>query len=98
MIYLIGGFIWQGRVPQYLATVDTYIPETEEWNSIPPMPTPILPFGAAVVNGNIYVFGGVGENNEHFASVYVFGTGFHAVTANGKLPIRWGALKAERQN
>ena len=97
-IYLIGGFIWQGRVPQYLATVDTYTPETEEWNSIPPMPTPILPFGAAVVNGNIYVFGGVGENNEHFASVYVFGTGFHAVTANGKLPIRWGALKAERQN
>ena len=97
-IYLIGGFIWQGRVPQYLATVDTYNPETEEWNSIPPMPTPILPFGAAVVNGNIYVFGGVGENKANFTSVYVFGTGLRAVTANGKLPTRWGALKAERQN
>lgn len=98
VIYLIGGFIWQGRVPQYLATVDTYNPETEEWNDIPPMPTPILPFGAAVVNGNIYVFGGVGKNRENFTSVLIFGTGFRAVTATGKLPTRWGALKAERQN
>ena len=97
-IYLIGGFIWQGRVPQYMATVDTYNPETEEWNKIPPMPTPILPFGAAVVNGNIYVFGGVGENKANFTSVMMFGVGFHAVTANDKLPTRWGALKAERQN
>lgn len=97
-IYLIGGFIWQGRVPQYMATVDTYTPETEEWNSIPPMPTPVLPFGAAVVNGNIYVFGGTGENRVNFTSVMMFGVGFHAVTANEKLPTRWGALKAERQN
>ena len=98
MIYLIGGFIWQGRVPQYLATVDTYNPETEEWNSIPPMPTPILPFGAAVVNGNIYVFGGVGENKANFTSVMVFGTGFRAVTAVEKLPTRWGTLKMKYQN
>ena len=98
VIYLIGGFIWQGRVPQYLATVDTYNPETEEWDNISPMPTPILPFGAAVVNGNIYVFGGTGENRENFTSVIIFGTGFRAVTANGKLPTHWGALKAEHQN
>ena len=98
VIYLIGGFIWQGRVPQYMATVDTYNPETEEWSDIPPMPIPVLPFGAAVVNGNIYVFGGAGENKVNFASVMVFGTGFRAVTANGKLPTHWGALKAERQN
>ena len=96
VIYLIGGFIWQGRVPQYLATVDTYNPETEEWNNIPPMPTPILPFGAAVVNGKIYVFGGVGENREHFTSVYIFGTGSHAIIPRGKLSMRWGTLKSER--
>lgn len=98
VIHLIGGFTWQNRVPQYLATVDIYNPETEEWSDIPPMPIPVLPFGAAAVNGNIYVFGGVGENREHFTSVTVFGTGFRAVTAVGKLPVRWGALKAERQN
>ena len=98
VIHLIGGFIWQNRVPQYLATVDTYNPETEEWNSIPPMPTPILPFGAAVVNDNIYVFGGVGENKANFTSVMVFGTGFRVVTAVGKLPTRWGTLKMKHQN
>ena len=98
VIHLIGGFTWQNRVPQYLSTVDTYNPETEEWNNIPPMPTPFMPFGAAVVDGNIYVFGGIGENREHFTSVMIFGKGFRAVTTNGKLPTRWGALKAERQN
>ncbi len=98
VIYLIGGFIWQNRVPQYMATVDTYNPETEEWSDIPPMPTPFMPFGAAVVDGNIYVFGGIGENREHFTSVMIFGKGFRAVTANGKLPTRWGVLKTEREN
>ena len=98
VIYLIGGFIWQNRVPQYMATVDTYNPATEEWSDIPPMPIPFMPFGAAVVDGNIYVFGGVGENKENFTNVFVFGTHFHAVTATGKLSTRWGALKMKHQN
>lgn len=98
VIHLIGGFTWQNRVPQYSATVDTYNPETEEWNNIPPMLTPFMPFGAAVVNDEIYVFGGIGANREHFPSVYVFGTGFRAVEAVGKLPTRWGALKMKYQN
>jgi N-acetylneuraminic acid mutarotase len=98
VIYLIGGFIWQDRIPQYLSTVDTYNPATEEWRDIPPMPTPFIPFGAAVANGNIYVFGGRGENREHFTNVFVFDTGFRAVTAVGKLSTRWGELKTEYQN
>ncbi len=98
VIYLIGGFIWQNRVPQDLATVDTYNPETDEWRDIPPLPMPILPFGAAVVNGKIYVFGGSGKNREHFTSVMVFGMGFRAVEAVGKLSTHWGALKMEHEN
>ena len=98
VIYLIGGFIWQqNRIAQYLATVDTYNPETEKWSDIPPMPIPFIPFGAAVVNGNIYVFGGKGENKEHFTNVFVFDTGSRAVTATGKLPVRWAELKAQHQ-
>lgn len=97
-IYLIGGFVWQNRTPQYLASVDVYNPETDEWNNIPPMPTPFIPIGAAVVNGNIYVFGGKGENRENFTSVVVFGTGFHPVTARGKLTTRWGKLKTQHKN
>ncbi len=97
-IYLVGGFIWQNRTPQYLATVDVYNPETDEWSDIPPMPIPLIPFSAAVVNGNIYVFGGKGENRERFTSVMVFGMGFRAVEAVGKLSTRWGALKMEHEN
>ena len=114
-IYVCGGYngidnradnLWQNRVPQYMATVDTYNPETEEWSDIPPMPTPFMPFDAAVVDGNIYVFGGIGENRKHFTSVMVFGEGFPTVEANdklpveanGKLPTRWGALKRERED
>ena len=97
-IYQIGGFTWQNRVPTYLATVDVYNPQTEEWRNIPPMPTPFIPFGAAVVDGNIYVFGGEGENREHFTNVFVFGTVFRPVTARGKLSTRWGKMKTQRQS
>ena len=98
VIYLIGGFIWQNRVPQFLATVDIYNPEIDEWRDIPPLPMPVLPFGAAVVDGNIYVFGGIGENREHFTSVMMFGKGFRDVEADGKLSTRWGALKMEHES
>ena len=97
MIYLIGGFIWQDKVPQYLSTVDIYNPEIDEWRDIPPMPTPFIPFSATEVNGNIYVFGGRGENKENFTNVFVFDTGFRAVTATSKLPVRWAELKAQHQ-
>ena len=94
-IYLVGGFIWQNRTPQYLATVDVYNPETDEWSDIPPMPIPLIPFSTAVVKGKIYVFGGTGKNRERFTSVMVFGMGFRGVEAVGKLSTRWGTLKSE---
>lgn len=97
-IYLVGGFIWQNRTPQYLATVDVYNPETDEWNDIPPMPIPLVPFSTAVVKGKIYVFGGTGKNRERFTNVIVFGMGFRGVEAVGKLSTRWGALKMEHEN
>ncbi|MCE2415934.1 hypothetical protein J4G07_18280 [Candidatus Poribacteria bacterium] len=81
-----------------MATVDTYNPETEEWSDISPMPMPLIPFSAAVVNGKIYVFGGKGENKARFTNVMVFGMGFRAVEAVRKLSTRWGALKMEHQS
>ena len=94
----LGVSFGRGRTPQYLATVDVYNPETDEWSDIPPMPIPLIPFSAAVVNGKIYVFGGKGENRERFTSVMVFGMGFRAVEAVGKLSTHWGALKMEHEN
>ena len=97
-IYLIGGFTPKGGLPKDLATVDVYNPQTQAWRDIPSMPTTILPYGAAAVNGKIYVLGGYGEEIEFSPDVVVFDTGFRAVEANGKMLTRWGALKAEPQN
>ena len=95
-IYIIGGV---DEFHKYLATVDVYHPQTQTWSDIPAMSTPLLPYGVAAVNGKIYVFGGYdGESGEFSPGVMVYDTGFRAVEAVGKLPVRWGALKAEPQN
>ena len=96
-IYLIGG---HGGVAfeEYLKRVEVYDPERERWDESPPMPTGNSPFGAEAVNGKIYILGSQRGNREFSLEVEVFDTGFRAVEAVGKLPVHWGALKAERQN
>ena len=95
-IYLIGGFVL-GVVSKWFASVDVYNPRTEAWSDIPALPMPLIPFNAAVVNGEIYVFGGYKERGELFSDVLVFDTGFRAVEASGKSLTRWGELKVEPQ-
>lgn len=100
-IYLIGGLLWKGVVFEYLASVNVYNPRKETWSDLPAIPIPLLPQGAAAVDGRIYVFGGsgdVGNGVELLPDVVVYDTGFRAVEANGKLPTSWGELKVERQN
>ena len=93
-IYLIGEFTAEVRpVP-----IEVYDPATENWHLIPAAPTVELPFGVAAVNGKIYAFGGYTEDLELLPTVEVFDTGFRNVEARGKLPTRWGELKAEYQN
>jgi N-acetylneuraminic acid mutarotase len=92
-IYLIGGY--GVAIKKHLKTVEVYDPETERWDESPPMPTKSSPFGAETVNGKIYILGSEIENGERSLDVEVFDTGFRAVTAAGKLSVRWGKLKAE---
>ena len=93
-IYLIGDSTAEVRpVP-----IEVYEPFTERWRVIPAAPSVELPFGVAAVNGKIYVFGGYTEDLELLPTVEVFDTGFRNVEARGKLPTRWGELKAEYQN
>ena len=92
-IYLVGDFTAEVRpVP-----IEVYDPATERWHLIPATPTVELPFGVVAVNGKIYVFGGYTEDVELLPTVEVFDTGFRNVKARGKLPTRWGKLKAEYQ-
>jgi len=100
-IYLIGGVILAGGPHEYLASVNVYDPQKDAWDEIPAMPIPLVPNGAAAVNGKIYVFGGstdVGKGVELLPDVPVYDTGFRAVAANGKLSTSWGKLKSEHQN
>ena len=97
-IYLIGGFTVQAggaTVGEWFASTEVYDPIMEKWHLIPEVPTVRLPFAVAAVNGKIYVFGGDDKDWELSPTVEVFDTGFRAVTAIGKLPARWGALKME---
>ncbi len=94
-IYLTSGMqAGDGR----LAPVEVYEPATERWRVISARPTLWSPFGVAAVNGKIYVFGGYDKDWELSPIVEVFDTGFRNVEARGKLPTRWGELKAEYQN
>ena len=96
-IYLIGGYTEGGH--GRLASTEVYDPATKRWRLTPTPPAPTLPpFSTVVINGKIYAFGGTTEDREFSPTVEVFDTGFRAVTAKGKLPTRWGALKIERQN
>ena len=100
-VYLIGGFVRIAGIVEFLDTVEIYNPETEEWREGTPLPTARMPGGTVLVDGNIYMFGWIEKQGDKWIRspmVEVFGTGFHAVTARGKLPVQWGALKAERQN
>ena len=96
-IYLIGGYTEGGH--GRLASTEVYDPATKRWRLTPTPPAPTLPpFSTVAVNGKIYAFGGTTKDREFSPTVEVFDTGFRAVTAKGKLPTRWGALKIERQN
>lgn len=100
-IYLIGGHavgVHDVR-GERLASTEVYDPATKRWRLTPTPPAPTLsPFSMVAVNGKIYVFGGTTVDRVLSPTVEVFDTGFRAVTAKGKLPTRWGALKIERQN
>ncbi len=91
-IYLIGGLRASDRHP---APVEVYEPATERWRVISARSTIKSPFGVEAVNGKIYIFGGKTEDRELSPIVEVFDTGFRKIEARGKLPTRWGQLKAE---
>ena len=100
-IYLIGGYAVgaHGVRGERLTRTEVYDPATKRWRLTPTLTAPTLPpFSTVAVNGKIYAFGGTTEDREFSPTVKVFDTGFRTITAKGKLPTRWGALKIERQN
>jgi N-acetylneuraminic acid mutarotase len=63
-IYAIGGLLedWDTTGP-VLPTVEEYNPATDTWTKKADMPYPRSDFSISVVNGKIYIFGGVAAQN-----------------------------------
>ena len=99
-IFAIGGVNNNNLSPNYLNTVEVYIPGTNTWGAVAPMSTARFGLAAAVdASGNIYAIGGYdGAANLSTMELYSSGTWFSAapmptarrelaaaVDANGKI-------------
>jgi N-acetylneuraminic acid mutarotase len=62
-IYVIGGGNWTNGYTNYLSTNEVYDPLTDTWETKKPMPTSRDELSANVVNGKIYLIGGVADNS-----------------------------------
>ena len=60
-IYAIGGYVPDVPGHAGVATVEVYDPATDTWTSAPSMPTARFAPRSGVVDGKIYVIGGMGE-------------------------------------
>ena len=60
-IYLIGGKEYSNISPNYAETDinEVYDPSTNSWSTQAPMPSAVYGYAAAVVNGQIHIFGGL---------------------------------------
>ena len=57
--YVAGGFTSTGNT----AALEVYTPSINGWTVLPPMPTPRRAAAGAVVNGRLYVIGGLGNGS-----------------------------------
>jgi len=94
-IYAIGGTtITQGKRIT-VSTVEVYNPATGRWTKGPAMIKRRAGHAAGVVQGRIYVIGGVSDSGAELSSVEELDTGY-AVNAKDKLPTLWGEIKRSR--
>jgi N-acetylneuraminic acid mutarotase len=73
-IYAIGGDYWDNvnSIGANYATVEEYDPTTDTWTTKTPLPTPTYDPATVVVDGKIYVIGGVGAVSEELGAETYF--------------------------
>jgi RNA polymerase sigma factor (sigma-70 family) len=92
-IYVIGGMLDEETL---FSTVEVYDPVTDKWMEKANMPTGRFTFSASVVDEKIYAIGGwtaqdlLSTVEEYTPEGWPF-----AVSPNGKLPTKWGMIKAK---
>lgn len=95
-IYVIGGGFWENGLYTHLSTIEIYDPKMGGWISRPDMPMSKLGHTAEVINGEIYIFGGHGADDEDpLITVEVYDTAMvrDLITPIGKLLKTWATIK-----
>jgi len=101
-IYAIGGYVPGVSGYPGVATVEVYDPATDTWTTAPDMPTGRFGPRTSVVDGKIYVIGGMGYwIRTAYGTVEEYDTGFvpeaiTSVEAKGKLATTWGNIRRGR--
>ena len=87
VVYAIGG--WRGGM--VLQTVEAYKPSTNTlvaWTPKAPLPSArLMPNGAAVINGKIYVSGGTNAEGQATSTLFVYDVAGNAWFAKAPMPI-----------
>jgi N-acetylneuraminic acid mutarotase len=102
-IYLIGGKEYWGDGPLYhqLAVNEVYDIVSDSWTTETQMPVPVFGYASAVVDGEIYVFGGARQLLEGFnnltsvSSTQVYDTVNHTWSNRASLPVAGSYAAAE---
>ena len=96
-IYVIGGG-FRGNGPfMYLSTIEIYDPQTDKWTQGGDMPVGKSGHAAEVIDGKIYILGGLRAGEDLFLNVdvevYEPGEVSQRVNPTGKLLNTWGLIK-----
>ncbi len=74
-LYVIGGTKPNSEEPVYSARVDVYDPVSDTWQSGADLPVPVGGIGVCVLNGQIYVCGGISRDHQPLRSLYRYDPG-----------------------
>ncbi len=101
-IYAIGGYVPGVAGYPGVATVEVYDPATDTWTTAPDLPTGRFGPRTSVVDGRIYVIGGIARwITTAYETVEEYDPGFvpeviTSVEAKGKLATTWGNIRRGR--
>jgi N-acetylneuraminic acid mutarotase len=96
LIYVMGGVDNKDNI---FSTVEIYDPKNDKWIEGENMPTArISARSYPVLDGKIYIIGGVGSNLAFLSDVWEYTPeGLQSViSSQGKLPTKWGTMKSHK--
>jgi N-acetylneuraminic acid mutarotase len=86
LVFAVGGEIPSSGPNRALGTVEAYDPRTDAWTSKVPMPTPRYEAGGTVIDGVLYVVGGLDSSNSPTSVVEAYDVKTNKWSSKAPLP------------